>query len=271
MRPSRSADRAPRPAKGRLRPANLALAIVVLVLVGGCATLRAQMSTRAALSRDGFSGVNVSFQASTNPSSPDVVVRYTHGPTGQEAADAKSAAAVVWNTLPYRFRLLAIVRNSGGCLGPVCGGTSSSEVATYAQLRAQLGTRPARLDRTSVQAVLQHDGIIVLVALALVGLVGLAGIILVVTLVLRARRRGRQSPPPLPPGLPQWYSQGPQPPWGPQVAPPPSYGPPVAAAPPYGPPVAAPFGPTGRQDAYVPDSAATTGASSSAWPPGRTM
>src|SRR5260370_25622895 len=73
-----------------------------------------------------------------------VQVSYRRGPSGNDQPDAQAAELIIWHTLRYRFGALVIVKTAGGCAGLVCVSESGVVArATYAQLAARFGPRPA--------------------------------------------------------------------------------------------------------------------------------
>jgi hypothetical protein len=227
-RPVRVLTDAWRARRIRLRP--LAALTSCLLLVGlsaaGCADLGAEEATGSALGSAGYQDVNINVDTGSGlPSGGLVSVGYSQGPTGNEQKDARRAEKIVWDTLALRFGALEILKESGGCAGPVCE-SQSDEIAsaTYAQLTTEFGQRPHRL-AVSPSGSFKVDGWLLLAGFWVIAAV-IVAVVVVTTRVARRRRPGR----PTSPG----YPQGPAPPpW------PPAY-PPGQAAPPPPPPAGPP-------------------------------
>jgi hypothetical protein len=128
------------------------------------------------------------FQASSDPQAPDVVVSYSKGPTGDDAADDRAAAAVVWSTLPYRFQRLGLVHRSSACLGPLCGTSSKGRTVSYAEMQAAFGARPPHLDDKQLSAEVHKTGMTALAVIGVIGLVVVSGAIVTVVILVRRRR-----------------------------------------------------------------------------------
>ncbi len=183
------------PARPR-RFAGLAATLLLLALtVSGCSFVSAAIRTSSALQNAGFRNVSLNITTGSGLP-PDGVVRvsYTRGPTGNSRQDGPRAERVVWDSFPYRFGELVIIDTSGGCAGPVCV-THSAEVAsaTYAQLAARFGPRPAGLGATSAAGALSIPAWAIALLVAAV-LAVLAAIITVVVLLVR-RSRPQAGPP----------------------------------------------------------------------------
>lgn len=189
----------PLPAPQWQRPrlfAGLAAALLLPALaVSGCSFVGAAIRTSSALQKAGFQGVSLNVTTGSGLP-PDGVVRvsYTRGPTGNSGQDGQRAERAVWNSFPYRFGALAVIQTSGGCAGPACV-TQSTGVAnaTYAQLAARFGPRPAGLDATSAADPFSVPGwaIGLLVALLIV----VVAVITTVVVVIVRRARPRAGPP----------------------------------------------------------------------------
>jgi hypothetical protein len=181
-------------------PAACLLALALAV--SGCANFQAALRTSAALESAGYRGVNVNVATgSGEPAGGLISVAYSGGPTGNEQRDARRAEEIIWGTFPGRFGAVAVIKDSGGCAGPVCA-TQSSEIAdaSYAQLAARFGPRPHGLDSGSPAAGVTVPAWAKVLALGLALMVIAAGAI-VLTLVFRRKPR-RPDPPPWPPGPP---------------------------------------------------------------------
>jgi hypothetical protein len=107
-----------------------AVCLLVLALtVSGCANFQAALRTSAALEGAGYQGVNVNVATGTGePAGGLISVAYSGEPTSNEQRDAQQAEKIVWDTFPGRFGAVAVIKDSGGCAGPVCA-TQSSEIA----------------------------------------------------------------------------------------------------------------------------------------------
>jgi hypothetical protein len=182
-----------------------AVCLLVLALtVSGCANFQAALRTSAALEGAGYQGVNVNVATGTGePAGGLISVAYSGEPTGNEQRDAQQAEKIVWDTFPGRFGAVAVIKDSGGCAGPVCA-TQSSEIAdaSYAQLAATFGPRPHGLDSASPAEDITVPAWAKVLALGL-AVVIIAAAAIVLTLVLRRKPR-RPDPPPRPPGPPDW-------------------------------------------------------------------
>ena len=182
-----------------------AVCVLLLALaVSGCATLQAALRTSAALQSAGYQGVNVNVATgSAEPAGGLISVAYSGEPPGSEQRDARRAEKIVWDTFPGRFGAVAVIKDSGGCAGPVCA-TQSSQIAgaSYAQLAAGFGPRPHGLDSASPADYVVPGWAKVLVLGLAVVVIAAAAIAL--TLILRRRGRGPGRPPwpPLPPDWP---------------------------------------------------------------------
>lgn len=181
-----------RPVRGRSRAFLLTAALVAAGLLAACgggsflsvrnSTLLSLTNTTASeLGQAGFRDALIHLESGSGlPQDGLVDVSYSTGPGRNAATDVDIAERIVWNSLPYRFGLLAVSQTSGGCArGSFCA-SSSTEVGseTYAQLRAEFGSRRAGLDKTSVS---QTDpipswlpGVVCVLAVAIVAAVVLA-------------------------------------------------------------------------------------------------
>jgi len=223
---------------GRLRKiAARAACLVVLVLaVAGCASLGAALRTSSALQSAGYQdvGVNISSGAGS-PSGGLISVTYSRGPTGRDQQDAEHAEKIVWDNYSGRFGAVEIVKESGGCVGPVCG-SSSTEIAgaTYAQLAAKLGPRPKGLSDSSASGSFAVTGGVLATGLALGVAVVVAAVVVLTVIIRRSRAPAgpARTAPFGPPGSAMWPPGSP-PPAGPPAWPP---GSPPPAGPPMWPP-----------------------------------
>jgi hypothetical protein len=183
---------------------SAACLLLLALAVSGCATLQAALRTSAALQGAGYQGVNVNAATGTSePAGGLISVAYSGEPTGNEQRDAQQAEKIVWDTFPGRFGAVAVIKDSGGCAGPVCA-TQSSEIAgaSYAQLAARLGPRPHGLNSASPTEGITVPGWAKVLALGL-AVVVIAAAAIALTLILRRKPR-RPDPPPWPPGPPGW-------------------------------------------------------------------
>ncbi len=191
----------PRRARTRFRRACLLTAVLVTVglLAAACGggsflsvtnstLLTGTNSTLSSLDQAGYRNVGIHLESGSGfPSDGQVDISYSAGPAGNAETDVHDAERIAWNTLRYRFGVLTISQTSGGCAQGLFCVSSSTEIGseTYAQLRAEFGSRPAGLDKTSVS---QTDP----VPSWLPGVVGVclqAAVIAIVAAVIRARRR----------------------------------------------------------------------------------
>ena len=133
---------------GRFPIATALLAMLLVVAVSGCAALGAAVGTAAVLQGAGYQNVSVNIATGAGqPAGGLVRVSYSRGPSGNDQRDAEHAERIVWHTLRYHFGALVIVKDGGGCAGPVC--VSESGViarATYSHLAARFGPRPRGLE-----------------------------------------------------------------------------------------------------------------------------
>src|SRR5258708_6224371 len=127
----------------RARRATIMVLLAVLAVVcASCSAFDAESRVLESLQTRGYKGIFIRLQASTDPSLADVSVTYMAGPSGVFATDERGIAQVVWTTLPYRFRRLAVAHVSVFCRVPSCV-TSAEDVRTYDSLEADFGPRPA--------------------------------------------------------------------------------------------------------------------------------
>jgi len=191
---------------GHIRRFALPVACLLLLApaVSGCASFQAELRTGAALQDAGYRGVNMNVATGTSePAGGLISVAYSGGPTGNEQRDARQAEKILWDTFPSRFGAVAIIKDSGGCAGPVCA-TQSSEIAgaTYTQLATSFGPRPHGLDSASPVGYITIPAWAKVLALGL-AVVVIAAAAIALTLILRRSSR-RPGPPPWQPGPPDW-------------------------------------------------------------------
>jgi hypothetical protein len=199
---------AARPALPRHLAVLAACLLLLTLTVSGCASILGALQTGADLQSAGFQNVAVNVSTGSDPSGELVDVIYSRGPTGDDGQDAQRAEKIVWDTLPGRFAAVTIIKESGGCAGPVCSSVSSPvATATHAQLVNRYGPRPHGLDRASATG---HVALAGWVAILVIGLAAavLAAAAIVLVIIFRHRRR-RPPPGPAPP-VPGW-PPGPQP------------------------------------------------------------
>jgi len=160
--PEPAAQRAASPQIGRAFLLIAALvAIGLLAACGNDSFLSVRDSTALAgtsmtisdLDQAGYRNAGVHLESGSGlPADGLVDVSYSDGPAANAETNVFNAERIVWNTLRYRFGVLTISQTSGGCArGSFCV-SSSTEMGsqTYAQLHGEFGSRPARLDKTSV-------------------------------------------------------------------------------------------------------------------------
>lgn len=167
--------------------------------LAGCSAIGAALHTGSSLQGDGYQSVSVNVEEGSGmPAGGLVTVSYGSGPSGNRQRDAQRAEQIVWDTYPGRFGAVAVVKESGGCAGPVCS-TDSTELATgtYAQLAAAFGPRPHGLD--NARGALPGWAVAFAVG---VPATGIAAAAIVLTLVLRGKKRKKSHPPGPPAGWP---------------------------------------------------------------------
>jgi hypothetical protein len=142
--------------RARFRRACLVVTAPVAVgLLAACAVVSSVSggsSTVSRLQQAGYRDAAVHLESGSGlPADGRVDVSYSVGPAGNAQTDARNAERITWNTLRYRFGLLTITRVSGGCTSGTFCVSSSTQLGreTYAHLRAEFGSRPAGLDKTS--------------------------------------------------------------------------------------------------------------------------
>jgi hypothetical protein len=161
------------------------LAVLIVVVLAGCAALGAALSTSAALQQAGYQNVGVNIETGPGQGSGTVQVSYSRGPSGAEQADALHAEHIVWDSLHYHFALLVIVKVSGGCAGPVCASKSSTIAeATYTDLADRFGPRPRGLDTASAGSAGGLPGWAIAVAVA-IAVAFMAGAAVVLVMIVR--------------------------------------------------------------------------------------
>jgi hypothetical protein len=167
------------------------LALVLALSTAGCSFLGGASKTVASLGKAGYRGVGIDIETGTGlPRDGLVDLSYSAGPTGNADRDAYNAAHIVWETLRYRFGALEITQVSGGCAGPLCV-SDSKELGqeTYAQMLAQFGPRPARLNLTTASNAVGAIRWAIPVVLVVVVLGAIGAVAVIVVLIVRGRRR----------------------------------------------------------------------------------
>ncbi|MEA2972264.1 MAG: hypothetical protein QOG82_722 [Actinomycetota bacterium] len=169
------------------------LAVVTLLLLASCTTIRGLIDTEEALGRAGFTDIDVSFSSDEGFDQVEVVVR----PPSVENPDASAeeAARVVWTNFPLRFDLLRV---------ELLGTTSDSGTAfttyTSSEMAEIFGPRDPGLDEKELGDDVVRAGLGVAVVLAVGGLLFTAAIVLAIVFGVRAsRRRASATPLPWPP------------------------------------------------------------------------
>jgi hypothetical protein len=168
----------------------IALSVLGLLLLAGCTTIRGLVDTENALTRAGFTHVDVNFSSNNGFDQVEVALRPKS--TELPKADAEDAARVVWTTFPLRFDLLRLELL----------GTGGPEVTTYtySEMAETFGARPPGLDDKELGDDVVRAGVGVAIVLAIFGLLFTVGVVLAIVLGLRASRRRRSVvPPPWPP------------------------------------------------------------------------
>jgi hypothetical protein len=204
-------DPAPR-ARAATRWRTLLLIAAAVALLAGCELATGTVRTVTELQDAGIRNPNLQYNDGV------ATLEYDADPNPLEArTEQNRAAAVIWRKLPFRIDRITVI--------PDGGGFGARRDYPRELLEAQLGSRPANLDR-STEDIARRAALIAVV----VGVVVLVLVVVIILLVVRAVRR-RPSPPPAgawpqntqqPWGQP-WPQQGQpgQPAWGqPQPAPP---------------------------------------------------
>jgi hypothetical protein len=175
--------------KWRRTVAGWLTVLPLTAVLTGCAALGAALGVSTALGRAGYDDVSVNVVSGTGlPAGGLVQVSYSRGPVGNDDEVAARAERIVWDNYAARFGAVAIVKVSGGCIGPVCA-TESRQIAsaTYAQLSSEFGPRPRGLHRASLMSASGVSGWDVAAIMLLVSVTGVA-------VVVRRRRRRRRPP-----------------------------------------------------------------------------
>jgi hypothetical protein len=178
---------------------GLALAAVL----AGCAALGAALSASTALGQAGYNDASVNVASGTGlPAGGLVEVSYRSGPAGSDAEVAARAERIVWDSYAGRFGAVAIVKVSGGCVGPVCD-TGSRQIAgaTYSQLSSEFGPQPRGLHGASLMSQAGVSGWDIAAVAVLVPVIAVAFV------VHRIRRRRRPPSRPGGPGNPDPWPQ----------------------------------------------------------------
>lgn len=177
----------------RLRPgrAGLALALLALLVLAACTTVRGIIDTERALEDAGFTDVDTGFESAEGFDQIEIAVRPV-STEGDAESEADQAASVVWTTFPLRFDFLQVE-----LLGPFEQYTTTY---TYGELAEIFGPRPANLDDKELSDDVVRAGLGIAIVLAVGGIVFLAGVVLAIVMGVRtSRRRQSVTPPPWPP------------------------------------------------------------------------
>ncbi len=184
-------------ARARRPGAALVVALVGLVALAACSTVRGLLDTERALERAGYTQVDVGFSSANG--FDQVEVGLVPAPTELSEVDAddeaERAAEVVWTVFPLRFDLLRIelLESSDGAVSTF----------TYGEMDELFGPRDPALDEKALGDDVVRTGVGIAVVLAVGGLLFLGALVLAVVLIVRAsRRRKGISPPPWPPAAP---------------------------------------------------------------------
>ncbi len=197
---------------------RLAVVLMLAVVLGGCAMLSAERTTRSKLKGAGYDAT-LSVDETNGFTTATVGLR--RAPADPEAAPER-AACIVWKSFPYRIDAVSI---SGAV----------SDMFLRSDLVQACGPRPAGYDDKTIGSTFLQigKGVAIGAGIGCLALV-VAGVVLGVVLLRRSRRR-RASP--SPPGYggspPAGY---PPPPGGGYAAPPTPYGAPPAGLPAWGSP-----------------------------------
>jgi len=172
----------------------LGLAVVALVVLTACTTIRGLIDTENALDRAGFSDVDVGFDSAEGFDQVQITVRPESTAGGAEA-QARQAAKVVWTTFPLRFDLLRVE-----LLDPFEGSVTTYTYGEMAELTETFGARDPKLDEKALGDDLVRTGLGIAVALAIGGVLFLAAVVIAIVMGVRtSRRRKAMTPPPWPP------------------------------------------------------------------------
>ncbi len=199
---SRPAVRRPavrRPAVGRRGRWAVGLALVGLLLLAGCTTIRGLIDTEEALQEAGFTEVEVDFSSAEGFDQVEIALRPASGSAlpppsfeGAAADTAEEAARIVWTVFPLRFDLVRIE-----LLGPPDGFVTTY---TYSEMAEIFGPRSPELDEKELGDDVVRAGVGVAIVLAVGGLLFLAAVVLAIVFGVRAsRQRAARTPPPWPP------------------------------------------------------------------------
>jgi len=167
VEPEPATPRAVSPRRVRCRIGRAFLLMAALVAVGlvaasgngsflsvrDSAAVAGTSTTVSDLDQAGYRNAVIHLESGSGlPADGLVDVSYSNGPAANAETDVFNAERIVWNTLRYRFGVLAVSQTSGGCAGGSFCSSSSTEIGsqTYAQLHGEFGSRPAGLDKTSV-------------------------------------------------------------------------------------------------------------------------
>ena len=113
----------------------LVVAVLAVAAVAGCSTIEAFTDLTGALRAEGFTDV----EATVGGGDPVVLVVKADAPPGSTTDEAlDEATEIVWTTFPRRFDVLQLTVDGEG------------RRLDYAEIEADLGARPARLDETDL-------------------------------------------------------------------------------------------------------------------------
>ncbi len=191
--PPRPQPRRPRQARRRsAATVALGIALVGLVALSACTTIRGLIDTEDALVRAGYTDVDLGFDSANGFDQVHVTLRPESTEGGAEG-QAERAAEVVWTVFPLRFDLLRI-ELLGAFEGP------GTVTYTYSEMAEIFGPRPPDLDEKELGDDVVRAGLGVAIVLAVGGLLFTVAVVLTVMLGVRAsRRRKAITPPPWPP------------------------------------------------------------------------
>jgi hypothetical protein len=147
-----------------------AAALLLLLVLAGCANAQGATDARRALERAGFQEVDLTLRSAGGIA----VARVDVGP-GSPPPD--QAAEVIWATLAVRFDQLVV--------------SEGAEAASfsYQALAGRFGPRDPALDRKQVDEEVVRNGLTLMLLLSLGALLSVGAVVGAVVLVLRKARR----------------------------------------------------------------------------------
>jgi len=178
----------------RTKAAGLVAAIVVVLGLVACGTVRASYRTDKALQRSGFTGANVSTHHENGLTT--VIVRYRASASSR--AELLNAAGIVWRNFDLRFDAVEVQS------------TNSDVAFNRSDLQERFGPRPAGFDKRSVGNDLVRTGRTAAIVGAVVGGFFLILVVVAVVLIVHFVRKRKRNAPAAGPGVPQ-YGWGPPP------------------------------------------------------------